>query len=95
MQETHISAGEEALQRQLHGLLTSGEFAQWKLEASPAAEGDDAAGVLTWYDASKVEVSEVAEMVAGRVLRAHVHVHVRADGTALDPVNAYMPARPA
>ena len=91
MQETHISAGEEALQRQLHGLLTSGEFAQWKLEASPAAEGDDAAGVLTWYDASKVEVSEVAEMVAGRVLRAHVRV--RADGTALDLVNAYMPAR--
>ena len=30
-------------------------------------------------------------MVAGRVLRAHVRV--RADGTALDLVNAYMPAR--
>ena len=91
IQETHVASEDEALQRQLRALLTTGEFGTWRMHHSPAPADDAYAGVMIWHDTEKVEIGEVETLVPGRIQRAKVRV--LADGTKMTMLNVYLPAR--
>ena len=91
IQETHVASEDEAMQRQLRALLTTGEFGAWRMHHSPAPADDAYAGIMIWYNTEKVEMGEVETLVPGRIQRAKVRV--LADGTKMTMLNVYLPAR--
>ena len=100
LQELHEM--EPELQERLKALLTTGEFASWAVEMSPAAAGDPYAGVMTWYNTETVLLEARGETAEGRRVYSReevpgrlqtVEVRARADGTKLTLANVYVVPR--
>ena len=92
LQETHLPEHDpEGLSERITQLLTGGEYSGWRVAASPAPADDTYAGVLMWWNATTVEVSDIQTLTPGRLQRARVRV--LADGTELIVVNAYVPTK--
>jgi len=92
LQETHLPVRDpEGLSSRVTQALTCGEFSGWSVATSPAPEDDTFAGILMWWNTATVEMTGIEVLVPGRLQRARVRI--RADGTELIVVNAYVPTR--
>ena len=92
LQETHLPVRDpEGLSSRVTQALTCGEFSGWSVATSPAPEDDTFAGILMWWNTATVELTGIEVLVPGRLQRARVRI--RADGTELIVVNAYVPTR--
>ena len=92
LQETHLPVRDpEGLSSRVTQALTCWEFSGWSVATSPAPEDDTFAGILMWWNTATVELTGIEVLVPGRLQRARVRI--RADGTELIVVNAYVPTR--
>ena len=91
LQEMHESGDSNELREQFRALVTTGEFAKWRLLESPATADDKYAGTAVWYNSETAQMEEYNDVIPGRMQT--MFCTATTDATGFDLANVYVVPR--